>query len=80
MQAHILFSGRVQGVGFRYTFAHYARNFQLHGWVKNLANGKVEVLIEGTEEDIEKCHSAIKEYFREHITDQEMNLINKEDE
>ena len=44
---HIRFYGRVQGVGFRYHIMYDARNHGLTGWVKNLADGSVEVEIQG---------------------------------
>ncbi|WP_053179588.1 acylphosphatase [Sunxiuqinia dokdonensis] len=49
---HMLLSGRVQGVGFRYFVQQKARECQLTGWVKNLPNGKVEIEAEGEEQDI----------------------------
>lgn len=44
-----LVSGRVQGVGFRYFVAREAEALGLAGWVRNLPDGQVEVLAEGTE-------------------------------
>lgn len=44
---HILFFGRVQGVGFRYQAMYAARNFGLTGWVANLLDGSVEMEIQG---------------------------------
>ena len=44
---HIYFSGRVQGVGFRYTAAFMARSLYLTGWVKNLWDGRVEMEVQG---------------------------------
>jgi acylphosphatase len=49
---HILISGRVQGVGFRYFVRQKALECLLTGWVKNLPNGKVEIETEGTEKDL----------------------------
>ncbi|MBI3306366.1 MAG: acylphosphatase [Candidatus Omnitrophica bacterium] len=45
----VIFSGRVQGVGFRYTAERIARHFEVTGYVKNLADGNVEVFAEGEE-------------------------------
>lgn len=44
---HFLISGRVQGVGFRASTHHAAQRFHVHGWVRNLPDGRVEVLAWG---------------------------------
>jgi acylphosphatase len=46
---HIYYSGTVQGVGFRFTAEAVANELGLGGWVKNLRDGRVEVLCEGEE-------------------------------
>lgn len=58
MQAHVFISGFVQGIGFRHFIKSKAQELKLTGWVKNLPDGRVEVLFQGPEEKIEK---AIKE-------------------
>ena len=45
---HILISGRVQGVFYRYTAQRVASRLDLSGWIKNLSNGKVEAVVVGT--------------------------------
>lgn len=45
---HATLSGRVQGVGFRYYVLQLAQEAQITGWVRNLKDGRVEVLAEGT--------------------------------
>ncbi|MBS3786719.1 acylphosphatase [Candidatus Bipolaricaulota bacterium] len=52
-RAHMEITGRVQGVGFRNSTRRKARQLGLTGWVKNLADGSVEVLAEGNKEDLE---------------------------
>ena len=47
VRKHIVFSGRVQGVGFRYTACYLARSLGLTGWVKNLWDGDVEMEVQG---------------------------------
>ena len=49
---HILISGRVQGVGFRYFVLRKAEELQIKGWVKNTPDGKVEIEAEGGEEQL----------------------------
>lgn len=59
-RVHLLVSGRVQGVWFRGSTAGEARKLALSGWVRNLADGRVEVLAEGPRPALEKlvtyCH------------------------
>ncbi|MCZ6680754.1 MAG: acylphosphatase [Candidatus Poribacteria bacterium] len=47
MQRHILISGRVQGIGFRYFTKQNAMQLGIHGYAKNLPDGTVEVVAEG---------------------------------
>ena len=49
----IIFIGRVQGVGFRFTAHSIARRCQLTGFVRNLPDGSVEMFAQGQAEDIE---------------------------
>ena len=50
---HIVVSGMVQGVGFRYFIHHHASQLGLTGWVRNLPNGDVEIQAEGNREFVE---------------------------
>ncbi|MDR0877139.1 MAG: acylphosphatase [Treponema sp.] len=50
---HALISGRVQGVGFRYTCYHEAGRLGLSGWVRNCPDGDVEIRAEGDREKLE---------------------------
>ena len=52
-QRLIHYSGMVQGVGFRYTAYHLARQYDVTGYVRNLEDGRVELLIEGAVGDID---------------------------
>mgnify|MGYP000566128676 FL=1 len=58
--AHVFVSGRVQGVFFRATTRDTAREHGVDGWVKNLADGRVEAVFEGPEDAVEAmvefCH------------------------
>ncbi len=59
-RAHVFYSGRVQGVGFRYTAESIAHRVGLTGWVKNLRDGRVELICEGPKEKIETLFSEIQ--------------------
>jgi acylphosphatase len=48
----ILVSGRVQGVGFRYALADVASEHGVTGWVRNLRDGRVEAVLEGTADGV----------------------------
>lgn len=48
----VTFSGRVQGVGFRYQTLQVAREFEVSGYVRNLADGRVELVAEGQQREV----------------------------
>ena len=56
----IVFSGRVQGVGFRFTAYNSAKRFNLTGYVRNLPDGSVEMIAQGSDNDITTCIDDIK--------------------
>ena len=60
IRAHLIIKGRVQGVGYRANVRRLANKFNLRGWTRNLRNGDVEVIVEGTEVEVQKlvvwCH------------------------
>ena len=49
----VLYEGRVQGVGFRYTVSTIAKAFPVRGFVRNLPDGRVEVIVEGSRSEVE---------------------------
>ena len=60
IRAHAFISGKVQGVGYRYSTMNAARNLGLRGWVRNLVDSRVEAVFEGESEVVEEiirwCH------------------------
>ncbi len=56
---NILFSGHVQGVGFRYTAKTVATGFEITGTVRNLLDGRVELIAEGKREELEAYRAAL---------------------
>src|SRR5947209_7458935 len=68
----VFYSGKVQGVGFRATAAEIARDYPVAGWVKNLADGRVELLVQGPEEGVEKFLEAIRKRWKDNITKEEV--------
>lgn len=59
VRKHIVFHGRVQGVGFRITATRHALNLGLKGWVKNEYNGTVIMEVQGSEMLINKLLIAL---------------------
>jgi len=58
---HIFYSGRVQGIGFRYTVKSLAAGFEVTGTVRNLADGRVELVSEGTQEELDAFQRAVQD-------------------
>lgn len=70
---HIIFAGRVQGVGFRFTAHRIALRYDLTGYVKNLPDGSVEMLVQGATDDVNDCLRDISESFAAYIRDTKIN-------
>jgi acylphosphatase len=67
----VLYSGRVQGVGFRYTARSVAAGFEVCGTVRNLPDGRVELLAEGERAELNAFREAIRnEGMAAHIRDE----------
>lgn len=65
--ATVYFSGRVQGVGFRYQTLQVAREFEVSGWVANLPDGRVQLEAEGRPEEVRDFIAAVQERMEGHI-------------
>jgi acylphosphatase len=61
------FSGNVQGVGFRYTAQQVARSFNVTGTVRNLDDGRVELVAEGEQKEIQAFLAAIEQKMQGNI-------------
>ncbi len=68
-RAEVWFSGRVQGVGFRWTTLQVAREFDVSGTVKNLQDGRVHLVAEGEENEVtgfvDELRKQMEAYIRE---------------
>jgi len=69
----VFYEGNVQGVGFRWSVRHVAKGFDVTGWVRNLPDGRVELLVTGEENEVRG--------FLDHIAQGELHaLIHKQTE
>jgi acylphosphatase len=67
------YSGHVQGVGFRATAVEIAKDYPVTGWVKNLDDGRVELLVEGPEKDVDKFLEAVRKRWKDNITREQVD-------
>jgi acylphosphatase len=58
---HVFYEGRVQGVGFRYTVYQITSGFDITGWIRNLPDGRVELLAAGEPDELEAFLQAIRD-------------------
>ena len=65
----IIFSGVVQGVGFRFSARNLAMRYKLKGWVMNLSDGRVKLLAQGQREDLDSFLHDLKDEFKRYIED-----------
>ena len=63
----VFFSGRVQGVGFRYQAVQVAKEFDVSGWVMNLPDGRVQLEAEGRAAEVSGFVAAIRERLEGYI-------------
>lgn len=66
-QLRVFFEGRVQGVGFRATTTDVARNFEVTGFVRNLNDGRVELLAEGEPQILIEFRDAVRSRLARNI-------------
>lgn len=63
----VTYSGNVQGVGFRYTSHSIARGYEVTGYVRNLPDGRVELLVEGSVDELDRFLGELAEQMAGHI-------------
>ena len=63
----VRYSGRVQGVGFRYTTERLAQGFRVGGYVRNLPGGEVELVVEGAEDEVRRFLAQVAGRMQENI-------------
>ncbi len=63
----VLYSGRVQGVGFRWTARQVAQSFAVTGFVKNLEDGRVQLVAEGQPQELDRLLAAVAERLSDYI-------------
>jgi acylphosphatase len=68
-QLHIFYSGRVQGIGFRYTVLDIAKQNNVCGWVKNLSDSRVEVTAVANEDELNNFLRLVNGQFSNYISD-----------
>jgi len=80
-RVHVFISGRVQGVFFRAVTQQTAKGFNLTGWVRNVADGRVEAVFEGEDESVNKvlkwCHTGPPAARVEEVIISEEHYINE---
>jgi acylphosphatase len=77
----IYYSGRVQGVGFRYTVKSLALGHEVTGCVRNLPDGQVELVVEGSKDELCAMRQAVRDSgLSPLITDEQVNWSAARDE
>ena len=73
VRVHVHYSGRVQGVGFRYTVKSLVPGYDVLGIIRNLPDGRVELVAEGERAELEAFLQAIRDSgLRRNIRDEEI--------
>ena len=80
LRKRLVFSGDVQGVGFRWRARHAAQAVGATGWVRNERDGRVSMELQGTQEQIERVLDALERGLCIRITDVEQRSLPPEPE
>jgi acylphosphatase len=74
-QVHAYYSGRVQGVGFRFSAVDIARSLGVSGWVKNLSDGRVEITAQAEEDVLLNLLEQVGKTFSYYIADTDVEWL-----
>ena len=72
---HIIFKGHVQGVGFRYTTHRVAGRYDVTGYVRNLPDGTVEMLVQGLAKEVDACLADLEDTMAGYIRDMKVKPL-----
>jgi acylphosphatase len=70
----VYYSGKVQGVGFRATTEAIAQDYPVTGWVKNLKDGRVQLLVEGSADAVDDFLQAVRKRWKRNIEKEESEV------
>ena len=79
IRRRVLFYGRVQGVGFRYTTVSIARRYPVVGFVRNLSDGSVELVAEASLSVLNRFLADLESEFAGYIHQQEMHDVERDE-
>jgi acylphosphatase len=71
-QVQVYYSGRVQGIGFRFTAERLAEELGILGWVSNLSDGRAELVAEAAEDTLKDFLSQLSGIFSRYIQDTDL--------
>jgi acylphosphatase len=74
-RVHAYYSGDVHGVGFRFTAVDLARRYGVKGWVRNCADGRVELVAEAKEAALQSFLSQIRSSMAHYINDEDTSFL-----
>jgi acylphosphatase len=70
----VQYSGRVQGVGFRYTTQSIAHRYNISGYVRNQPDGRVDLVAEGEPHELDAFLGEVRERFLVNIRDERVDV------
>ena len=66
-EIHVVFHGHVQGIGFRGVVKQYADQLDVHGFVRNMPDGSVEICAQAYQKDLQQLLDRLQKKFNRHI-------------